>query len=115
MLYAGALLSHETAVLFWIGDCGVPVSDRRASASANRFGSPAPFIVLAVLYLGARLDALGIAHFAGRPDFVRPASRLDGRNRFRRARLLDIIMTMPVALLTYLEVLADPRNGRSDP
>ncbi len=38
VLYAGALLSHETAVLFWLIVARLRFSDRRAKRLANRCG-----------------------------------------------------------------------------
>jgi protein O-mannosyl-transferase len=107
MLYAGALLSHETAVLFWLVIAaylflieGKPVGESLRIA--------APFMLLAVAYLCARLGALGITNFAGRPDFVIPTVALGWEKPFPPRGLIDIIMTMPVALLFYLGILAVP-------
>ena len=107
MLYAGALLCHETAVLFWIVVAAyLFLIERKSVGETVRLA--APFMLLAVLYLGARLNALGIANFAGRPDFVPPAVALGWAKPAPPHGLLDIIMTAPVALLTYLEVIAIP-------
>ena len=60
------------------------------------------------------LNALGIANFAGRPDFVPPAVALGWAKAAPPHGLLDIMMTAPVALLTYLEVLAIPGMAAPD-
>ncbi len=107
MLYAGALLCHETAVLFWIVVAAyLFLVERKRVGESVRLA--APFIVLAALYLGARLNALGLTNFAGRPDFVPPAVALGWAKAAPPHGLIDIIMTAPVALLTYLGVLAVP-------
>ena len=107
MLYAGALLSHETAVLFWLVIAAYLflIEGKRVGESMR---ITAPFILLAIVYLGARLGALGITNFAGRPDFVIPSVALGWEKPFPPRTAVDIIMTMPVALLFYLEILAVP-------
>lgn len=107
MLYAGALLFHETAVLFWMVVAAYVFLIERKRV-VESVGIAAPFILLAVLYLGARLNALGLTNFAGRPDFVQPAVALGWAKAPPAHGLLAIITTAPVALLTYLEVLAIP-------
>ena len=107
MLYAGALLSHETAVLFWIVVAAYLylIEGKRIGESAR---IAAPFILLAILYLAARLHALGAANFAGQPDVVPPTIALGWAKPAPPHGLIDIIMTAPVALLYYLGVIAVP-------
>jgi hypothetical protein len=107
MLYAGALLCHETAVLFWIVVVAYfyLIEQRRAGES---FRLAAPFALLAIGYLCARLYALGIVNFAGRPDFIPPTIALGWAKPAPPHNLFDIIMTAPVALLYYLGVLTVP-------
>ncbi len=114
MLYASALLSHETAVLFWLVIAAYLflIEGKRVGESLR---IAAPFIVLAVLYLGARLGALGITNFAGRPDFVIPTRRAwmgetvsaahRGRHHYDDAGGAAFLFGNP----------RRPRNGRSDP
>ena len=110
MLYTGALLSHETAVLFWIVVAAYLFLIERKRADESIWIA-APFIMLAILYLCARLNALGIAAFAGRPDMVHPAVAFGWEKPFPPHGLLDIIRTLPVAIMFYLGVLAIPGMG----
>ncbi len=107
MLYAGALLSHETAVLFWM-----VIAAYLFLIEGKRVGETmrivAAFALMAVLYLGARLNALGISHFLGRPNFLPPAVALGWEKPFPPRNLIDIFMTTPVVALRYLSVLAIP-------
>lgn len=110
MLYAGALLSHETAVLFWLVIAAYAyLIERKRAGESIRIA--APFILLAILYLCARLNALGIVAFAGRPDTVHPAVAFGWEKPFPPHGLLDIIRTLPVAIMFYLGVLAIPGMG----
>ena len=107
MLYACALLSHETAVLFWMVVAAYLYLIERKRVGESLRGA-APFMLLAVAYLGARVNALGIANFAGRPDLVPPVVALGWAKAAPPHGLIDTMMTAPVALLTYLEVIAIP-------
>lgn len=115
ILYAGALLSHETAILFGViiaayvflfedGDATVMFPRRILSAAR----ACAPFIVIAALYMCARLNALGFDYLFG----VRQASSSGVVRGFIEVRvhhsLAQILMTMPAVLLDYLAVLAVP-------
>jgi len=110
VLYAGALISHETAVLFWIVVAAyLFLIERKRAGESIRIA--APFILLAILYLCARLNALGITDFAGRPDTVHPAVAFGWEKPFPPHGLLDLIRTLPVAIMFYLGVLAIPGMG----
>jgi hypothetical protein len=107
MLYTGALLSHETAVLFWliIAAYGFLIEGKRVGESM-RFA--APFLVLAIAYLAARLYALGTAAYFAIP-YHQPAFVLLGWGRpVPPPSILGLILTAPVAFLGYLGVLAIP-------
>lgn len=107
VLYAGALLSHETAVLFWliVGAYAFLIEAKRLGESMRL---AAPFLMLAIAYLVARLNALGpIAYFA--LPFHQPTFVLLGWARpVPPPSLLGLILTAPVALLGYLGVLMVP-------
>jgi hypothetical protein len=107
LLYAGALLSHETAIVFWLVVGAYLVLIEKRSARET-FRLAAPFMVLALLYLCARMNALGMANFIGRASFVHPGVALGWEKPAPPHGLLDIMMTAPVALLYYVGVLALP-------
>jgi hypothetical protein len=107
LLYAGALLSHETAIVFWLVVVAYLVLIEKKSARET-FWLAAPFIVVALLYLCARMNALGMANFVGRANFLQPSVGLGWEKPAPPHGLLDIMMTAPVALLYYLGVLALP-------
>ena len=106
VLYAGALLSHETAVLFWIVIAAYAflIEDKRFGESMRL---AAPFVLLAIGYLGARLYALGPS-FLGMPYIVAPAAEFGWENVPPPHGLHDLILTAPVALLAYVGVLVVP-------
>ncbi|MGH7924477.1 MAG: tetratricopeptide repeat protein [Candidatus Binatus sp.] len=106
ILYAGALLSHETAVLFWLVIAAyIFLIEGKRPGESIRLA--APFMLLGVAYLGARLYALGTVFF-GQHYFV-PGTVASGWEAPHPPHgLLDIILTAPVALLTYVEVLVLP-------
>ncbi len=106
MLYAGALLSHETAVLFWIVVAAyLFLIEGRRPVEAIR--NAAPFALVAGAYLLARWNALGAAFF-GRPNFVPPSIALGWEAPHPPYGPLDLMLTAPVALLTYLGALVVP-------
>lgn len=106
ILYAGALLSHETAVLFWIVVAAyLFLMEGRRPRESIRLVTP--FALLAVAYLVARWHALGAA-FLGMPDFVPPSIALGWEAPHRLYGLRDMVLTVPSVMLTYLEVLVLP-------
>jgi hypothetical protein len=107
LLYAGALLSHETAIVFLLVVVAYLVLIEKKSARET-FWLAAPFIVVALLYLCARMNALGMANFVGRANFLQPSVGLGWEKPAPPHGLLGIMMTAPVALLYYLGVLALP-------
>ncbi len=107
MLYAGALLSHETAILFWlIVGAYLFLIERKSIGVSMRLA--APFMLLAVAYLIARLNALGTSYFIGHPHSTPMAVALGWAKMPAAHGPLDVIMTAPVVLLYYLGVLAVP-------
>lgn len=107
MLYTGALLSHETAVLFWliIAAYAFLIEGKRVGESMRL---AAPFLVLAIAYLVARLNALGTDAYFAIP-FHQPAYVLLGWARpVPPPSPLGLILTAPVAFLGYLGVLTIP-------
>jgi hypothetical protein len=106
MLYAGALLSHETAVLFWMVVAAyVFLIEGKRVGETIRLTSP--FALLAIGYLGARFYALGAAFF-GMRNFVPLTVGYGWEAPYPPHGLHDVILTAPIALLTYLEVLVLP-------
>jgi hypothetical protein len=114
MLYAGALLSHETAILFGaIVAAYVFLFEEADESSAVRrivaaVRACAPFVLLAVIYMCARLNALGLAFMLG---IHQPMNSAIARG-FAEARphhsAAQILMTLPMVLFAYLAVLALP-------
>jgi len=107
LLYAGAMLSHETAVLFGlIIGAYVFLIERRSAGESIRVA--APFLLLAVAYLCARLNALGTDHFLGLPHFQDTSVRLGWEAPIPARGPLDLMLTAPVVLLAYLGVMIVP-------
>jgi hypothetical protein len=121
-LYACAQLTHESAVLFpaivaayvFLFERGAnqqfPGSGLNAATIRSRIIAAArvaaPFAMLALVYLCARLAVLGL-HFAF--SWPRPTGPVHlGQMVTPPHRPVDIILTLPVVLLTDLAVLAVP-------
>lgn len=106
ILYAGALLTHETAVLFWIVVAAYLflIEGLRPGEAIRR---AAPFALLAVAYSVARWHVLGAAFF-GMPDFDPPSIVLGWAAPRPRYGPLDIMLTAPVVMLTYFGALIVP-------
>jgi hypothetical protein len=119
VLYACALLSHETAILFPLivaayvflfegGSVGAaePAETRPRMVSALR--ACAPFVLVLIAYLCARINALGVSSLMGIyriKGSVTLRGMLEPRPHHGPAQIL---MTLPVVLITYLAVLALP-------
>ncbi len=107
ILYAGALLSHETAILFWlIVAAYLFLIEARPARESMRLA--APFLMVAILYLCARLNALGASDFLGMPYAQAVAVSVGWARPVPPPGLLDFIFTAPVVLLTYVGVLMVP-------
>ena len=114
ILYAGALLSHETAILFAaIVAAYVFLFEEADEGSAVRrivaaVRACAPFVLLAIFYMCARLNALGLAFMFG---IHQPMNSAIARG-FAEARphhsAAQLLMTLPMVLFAYLAVLAIP-------
>ena len=113
ILYTGALLSHETAIFFgaivatyvFLFEADEGDLFRRAVSAVT---VSAPFVVLAMLYMCARLNALGWNFLFG----VHQATSTGVLRGIVEAkvhhRLADVLMTLPGALLDYIGVFAVP-------
>lgn len=113
ILYAGALLTHETAILFgaivaayvFLFEAGEERPARRIVAAARIC---APFVILAALYMAARLNALGVDFLFGVPQTT-TSGVVRGMVEARpHHSLVETLMTLPVVLLAYPAVLAVP-------
>ncbi len=114
ILYACATLTHESAILFplivfayvFLFERGDATGTRLRIVSALRVS--APFVIVAIAYLCARLNALG-PHFMFGTNF--PASMLAARG-FVLSKIhyspAQVLMTLPMVLITYLAVLVLP-------
>lgn len=107
MLYAGALLSHESAILFCLIVAAYFFLIERRDAGES-FRLALPFMVVAIAYLFARLSALGTSHFLGLPYIEKPSAALGWESSVPPRTPADMILTAPVVLLDYLGVLAVP-------
>ncbi len=123
ILYACAILSHESAILFplivfayiFLFEGGDEVGTRLRILSALR--ACAPFVIVAIAYMCARVNALGLdflfgpqysANYNTGPMMVRAV--VVSKPHYSAAQ---IAMTLPVVLIAYLAVLALP--GLADP
>jgi hypothetical protein len=125
ILYGCAILTHESAILFplvvfayvFLFEGGHKESEEKAHTAttterivlASR--ACAPFVVVAIIYMGARLNALGLNFLLG-PHYANSAAGAMIARGFvvlkPRYSPVQILMTMPVVLGTYLAVLALP-------
>ena len=107
MLYAGALLSHESAILFCVIVAAYFFLIERRNAGES-FKLALPFMIVAIAYLCARLSALGTSHFLGLPYIEKPSAVLGWERSVPPRTPADMILTAPLVLLDYLGVLALP-------
>ncbi len=122
MLYAAATFSHETAILFplivaayvFLFEAG----DERPSGGAQNAGTTkrmvsalracAPFVVVAIAYMCARVNALGLHTLFGfhhKMTWLILQGFVGMRPHYSPSQVL---MTIPVVLIAYLAVLALP-------
>ena len=118
LLYACAVLTHESALLFplivfayvFLFEGGDEAGTRRSIVSALR--ACAPFVIVAIAYLCARLNALGWDFLFGPHYYAnRTAGLLNVRGFVQykpHYHLAQILLTLPVVLSAYLAVLAIP-------
>ena len=121
MLYAGALLSHETAILFPLIVAAYVFLIERAAAKPLPESSrstatilargvaaarvAAPFGLLAIAYLCARIEVLGLNSAFSSPH---PVALAQAQTASPYHGPVDYLLTLPVVLLAYLSVLAVP-------
>jgi Tetratricopeptide repeat len=114
LLYAGALLSHETAILFgaiiaayvFLFEAGDESSTARRIVSSVR--GCAPFVLLAILYMCARVNALGLHSLFGLHQTATAGVVMGFVESRPHHSLAQILMTLPTVLIAYLGVLAIP-------
>lgn len=115
LLYACAALTHESAILFpliitayvFLFEAGEQTA-AGAVLSASR--AAAPFLLVAIAYLCARINALGINFLVG---LYNPKGSMIRHAFFSTIPMphhgpAELLMTIPVAAITYLAVLAIP-------
>jgi hypothetical protein len=123
-LYACALLTHESAVLFplivaayvFLIERGageqLPESSENIGAALNRIIAAvrvaAPFGLLAIAYLCLRLAVLGSKYAFSFPHPVTMQAMRGWELLTPQPRVVDYLLTLPSVLLTYLGVLAVP-------
>jgi hypothetical protein len=107
ILYACALLTHETAILFCLIVAAYAFLIERRHAGES-MALAAPFMLLAFGYLCARLNALGTSHFLTIPHFQDLSVTLGWQPPAPPRGLLEVILTTPVVLLVYAGVLVVP-------
>ena len=111
--YACAMLTHESAILFpfivalyvFLFEAGNEKASRRVALALR---TCLPFIIVVVAYALARLNVLGFQFFFGlrhAPNSLVIRGFLVPRPQYTPVQLL---MTMPVVLFTYLAVLVLP-------
>ncbi len=116
-LYAGALLTHETAILFplivaayvFLIECG---SDEPRQTLLSRVVATirvaAPFALLAIVYLCVRVAVLGRKYAFSLPHPVTVDEVRGWRLPVPHPGTVSYILTLPSVLLTYLGVLTVP-------
>ncbi len=113
VLYTGALLSHETAILFGAIVATYiflfeDVEGRLFRRVVSAVTGSAPFVFLAMLYMCARLNALGWnslfgIHSATSSGIVRGFIVAKAHHR-----IADVVMTLPAAVLDYIGIFTVP-------
>jgi len=122
MLYAAATFSHETAILFPLIVAAYVFlferGDERPSGVAQNAGTTervgaalragAPFVIVAIAYMCARVNALGLHSLFGlhhKMTWLILQGFVGMRPHYSPSQVL---MTIPVVLIAYLAVLALP-------
>ena len=113
ILYAGALLSHETAILFgaivatyiFLFEVNEGHFFRRVVSAAI---TSSPFAVLAMLYMCARLNALGWNFLFGVHQAINSGIVRGFIVAKEHHSLTDVLLTLPVAVLDYIGIVAVP-------
>lgn len=117
VLYACAVLTHESAILFPLIVAAYLFifegADEERDGGFQRFRSMlracAPFLLVLIAYLCARANALGIHSLFGLRVDTTGTSYLRGFVVVRAAHSrAQVLMTLPIVLLTYLAVAAVP-------
>jgi len=119
ILYACALLTHESAMLFPL-IAGAYVfliergEDRNRGLEAMRVALP--FVLTAIIYLCLRAKVLGFGNILGLPPYVGPGAMRGTQIPIPHYRPAQVLLTLPVVILTYLEVeiipgMAGPAHG----
>ena len=123
ILYSFAMLTHESAILFPLivsayvflfegGDEGSGGEEQDAGTSQriiSALRTCAPFVVVAIAYMCARVNALGLhylfgGYFTGKGTLFLRGFEVS-KPHYSPAQIL---MTLPVVLITYLAVLVLP-------
>jgi protein O-mannosyl-transferase len=110
-LYACALLTHESAVLFpaIVGAYVFLIErgeGRNRGVAALRVS--APFVLLVIIYMCVRVKVLGIDHIVGMPHSETPDTIRGFLPYYSQHDRTAFLMTAPVVLLIYLGTLALP-------
>jgi hypothetical protein len=116
-LFGGAMLTHESAILFpLIVALYVLIFEGADETASKRIASVvrtcAPFVVVTIGYACGRLNVMGFQFFFGlrhTPTSLVLRGFLVPRLQYTP---LQLTMTMPVVLLTYLGVLALPEMAQ---
>ena len=111
ILYACALLTHESSVLFplivgayvFLIECS---EDRDRVVKAVRVA--APFVLTAIIYLCVRAKVLGFGNLLGMPYYAPPSAMRGTQIPIPHYQPAQVLLTLPVVMLTYLEVEVIP-------
>jgi hypothetical protein len=108
ILYVCAILTHESAILFpLIVAAYLLVLERRSIVSALR--TCAPFVIVVFGYMCERLNVLGLKYLFAVHFDATSSGYVRGFETWRpHYSLVQILMTLPKALITYLAVLTIP-------
>ncbi|MGH7924478.1 MAG: tetratricopeptide repeat protein [Candidatus Binatus sp.] len=108
MLYVCAILTHESAILFpLIVAAYLVIFERQRAVPALR--TCAPFVVVVIAYMCVRLDVLGLKYLFAVHFEATGTGYVRGFEVWRpHYSLMQVLMTLPAALMTYLAVLTVP-------